>query len=75
MPNTSDAAFIYYHTDKVKEVPQTWQDVYSEAGQNGGIVYQGAAYEGLTCDFLEIAFAAGGSVHLRRRQEVDVQLA
>ena len=62
VPNTSDAAFIYYHTDKVKEVPQTWQDVYSEAGQKGGIVYQGAAYEGLTCDFLEIAFAAGGSV-------------
>ena len=27
-----------------------------------GIVYQGAAYEGLTCDFLEIAFAAGGKV-------------
>ena len=62
VPNTSDAAFIYYHTDKVKEIPQTWQDVYSEAGQKGGIVYQGAAYEGLTCDFLEIAFAAGGSV-------------
>ena len=31
-------------------------------GQNDGIVYQGAAYEGLTCDFLEIAFAAGGKV-------------
>jgi len=62
VPNTSDAAFIYYHTDKVKEIPQTWQDVYSEAGQKGGIVYQGAAYEGLTCDFLEIAFAAGGKV-------------
>ena len=32
------------------------------AGQNDGIVYQGAPYEGLTCDFLEIAFAAGGQV-------------
>ena len=29
---------------------------------NGGIVFQGAAYEGLTCDWLEIAYAAGGSV-------------
>ena len=28
----------------------------------GGIVFQGAAYEGLTCDWLELAFAAGGSV-------------
>ena len=30
--------------------------------ENDGIVYQGAPYEGLTCDFLEIAFAAGGEV-------------
>ena len=29
---------------------------------SGGIVYQGAPYEGLTCDFLELAFAAGGKV-------------
>ena len=32
------------------------------AGENDGIVYQGAPYEGLTCDFLELAFAAGGQV-------------
>ena len=31
-------------------------------GQNDGIVYQGAPYEGLTCDFLELAYAAGGEV-------------
>ena len=61
-PRTSDAAFLYYRTDKVKAVPATWQDVYKEAAANDGIVYQGAAYEGLTCDFLEIAFAAGGKV-------------
>ena len=30
--------------------------------QNDGIVYQGAPYEGLTCDFLELAYAAGGEV-------------
>ena len=43
-------------------MPATWQDVYKQAAQKDGIVYQGAAYEGLTCDFLELAFAAGGEV-------------
>ena len=62
VPRTSDAAFLYYRTDKVKQPPATWQEVYDVASQNDGIVYQGAAYEGLTCDFLEIAFAAGGKV-------------
>ena len=61
-PRTSDAAFLYYHTGKVKEAPATWQAVYDEAAKQDGIVYQGAAYEGLTCDFLELAFAAGGKV-------------
>jgi trehalose/maltose transport system substrate-binding protein len=62
VPETTDAGFLYYRDDKVKQVPATWQAVYKEAAQNGGIVYQGAAYEGLTCDFLEIMFAAGGQV-------------
>jgi multiple sugar transport system substrate-binding protein len=61
-PESSDAALIYYRTDKVKTPPATWQEVYSDAQKQGGIVYQGAAYEGLTCDFLELLFAAGGSV-------------
>jgi multiple sugar transport system substrate-binding protein len=62
MPQQTDSAFLYYRTDQVKEVPSTWQQVYEVAKQNDGIVYQGAPYEGLTCDFLEIAFAAGGTV-------------
>jgi len=62
MPQQTDAAFLYYRTDQVEEVPATWQQVYEVAGQNDGIVYQGAPYEGLTCDFLELAFAAGGEV-------------
>jgi multiple sugar transport system substrate-binding protein len=62
VPETSDAAFIYYNTKKVSSAPTTWQDVYSQAKSKGGIVYQGAPYEGLTCDFLELAFAAGGQV-------------
>ena len=62
VPKVSDAAFLYYRTDLVKQEPQTWQDVYNDAKGTGGIVYQGASYEGLTCDFLELAFAAGGKV-------------
>jgi multiple sugar transport system substrate-binding protein len=61
-PDSSDAAFIYYRTDKGGKAPTTWQEVYKNAESTDGIVYQGAAYEGLTCDFLEIAYAAGGTV-------------
>ena len=62
VPAASDAAFLFYRTDKMKTAPSTWQAVYQEAAKQGGIVYQGAPYEGLTCDFLELGFAAGGQV-------------
>jgi multiple sugar transport system substrate-binding protein len=62
MPQQTDAAFLYYRTDQVDAVPETWQGVYEEAKKNDGIVYQGAPYEGLTCDFLELAYAAGGEI-------------
>ncbi|MGH2969237.1 MAG: ABC transporter substrate-binding protein [Solirubrobacteraceae bacterium] len=62
VPSYTNAAFLYYRTDKVDSVPATWQEVYQQAADKGGIVFQGAAYEGLTCDWLELAFAAGGSV-------------
>jgi len=62
VPSYTNAALIYYRTDKVDAAPSTWQQVYQEAGDKGGIVYQGASYEGLTCDWLELAFAAGGEV-------------
>jgi len=59
VPETSDAAFIYY---KNGTAPSTWQQVYTQGKSGGGLVYQGAPYEGLTCNFLELAFAAGGKV-------------
>jgi multiple sugar transport system substrate-binding protein len=62
MPQQTDSAFLYYRDDQIKEPPATWQAVYQAAAQNDGIVYQGAPYEGLTCDYLELAFAAGGKV-------------
>ena len=62
IPQQTDAAFLYYRTDQVTTPPKTWQDVYRIAEAKHGIVYQGAPYEGLTCDFLELAYAAGGKV-------------
>ena len=62
MPQQTDAGFLYYRTDQVKTPPATWQAVYADAAAKDGIVYQGAPYEGLTCNFLELAFAAGGQV-------------
>ena len=62
VPHNSNAALLYYRTDAVSEVPKTWEDTYTLAAEHDGIVYQGAPYEGLTCDFLEIAYSAGGEV-------------
>ena len=62
VPFDTDAALLFYRDDRVTTPPSTWQDLYAQARNDGGRVYQGASYEGLTCDFLELAFAAGGQV-------------
>jgi len=62
VPRVTDAGLLYYRSDQVNEVPPTWQAVYADAAKKDGIIYQGAAYEGLTVDYLELAFAAGGKV-------------
>lgn len=62
LPYNSNAGLLFYRTDKVKQVPDTWEAVYKEAKSKGGIVYQGARYEGLTVNFLELLFADGGKV-------------
>jgi multiple sugar transport system substrate-binding protein len=62
LPHNSNAALLYYRTDAVKDAPTTWEDTYTLAAEHDGIVYQGAAYEGLTCDFLEFLYSAGGQV-------------
>jgi multiple sugar transport system substrate-binding protein len=62
VPHKTNAGFLYYRTDQVDEVPETWREVYDIAAETDGIAYQGAAYEGLTVNFLELAFAAGGKV-------------
>jgi len=60
IPFNTNAGFLYYRTDKVSTAPKTWQDVYADAKQDGGLVYQGASYEGLTVNFLELLYTAGG---------------
>jgi multiple sugar transport system substrate-binding protein len=61
-PYVSDTGFLYYRTDKVSKAPESWEQVYADAKAAGGLVYQGAKYEGLTCTYLELLFGAGGSV-------------
>jgi multiple sugar transport system substrate-binding protein len=62
VPFNSNAGFIYYRTDQVDKAPDNWEDLYKEAGENDGVVYQGFRYEGLTVNFLELVYSAGGSV-------------
>ena len=61
VPKQADAALLYYRTDRVKHVPTTWQELYRQAATQPRkrLRYQGLGYEGLTVNFLEIAYAAG----------------
>jgi multiple sugar transport system substrate-binding protein len=72
VPYHTNAGFLYYRTDQVDQAPETWEDVYAAAGEGNGIVYQGAAYEGLTVNFLELLYSGGGSVLSEDGQEVTV---
>ena len=60
VPFNTNAGFLYYRTDKVKQAPKTWQQVYQDAKSDGHLVYQGSRYEGLTVNFLELLYSAGG---------------
>jgi multiple sugar transport system substrate-binding protein len=62
LPFNTNAGFLYYRTDQVPKPPTSWEDVYKEAAEKDGLVYQGSAYEGLTVDFLELLNSAGGHV-------------
>ena len=72
VPKDTNAGFLYYRTDQVDQLPETWQGVYEDAKSKDGIVYQGASYEGLTVDFLELAYAAGGTVLNEEGTEVTI---
>ncbi len=72
VPYHTNAGFMYYRTDQVEQLPDSWEQVYEEAGKNNGIVYQGASYEGLTVNFLELLYSGGGTVLSEDGSEVQV---
>jgi multiple sugar transport system substrate-binding protein len=71
-PKDTNAGFLYYRNDQVDQLPDTWQGVYEDAAGQDGIVYQGASYEGLTVNFLELAYAAGGTALSEDGTEVTI---
>jgi multiple sugar transport system substrate-binding protein len=72
LPFNTNAGFLFYRTDEVPEPPSTWEDVYKEAKEDNGLVYQGERYEGLTVDFLELLYSAGGKVLSEDGETVEI---
>jgi len=71
-PLFEDQGFMYYRKDLLAKAglspPTTWQQLESEAKTlvsknlvKYGFVWQGASYEGLTCNFMEYLASAGGT--------------
>ncbi|MBT8160103.1 ABC transporter substrate-binding protein [Arthrobacter sp. GN70] len=62
-PFFTNAGLIYYDKSKVAK-PETWQQLYTEAAKasGDGVVFQAKQYEGLTVNFLELLYSAGGDV-------------
>jgi multiple sugar transport system substrate-binding protein len=72
LPFNTNAGFLFYRTDEVPKPPTAWEDVYEEAKENNGLVYQGERYEGLTVDFLELLYSAGGTVLSEDGETVEI---
>ncbi len=71
-PLFEDQGFLFYRKDLLDKqhltVPQTWEQLESDAQQlqkaglvKYGFVWQGASYEGLTCNYMEYLTDAGGT--------------
>ena len=67
-PHFTDAGLIYYRTDINKTAPTTWDDLVTMARAAAssttklGYLWQGARYEGLVCNFVEVLYGYGGAV-------------
>ncbi len=84
MPFFSDFGILYYRSDLLQKYnisapPTSWDDLGQQAmtimngekGSNstfGGFVFQGSAYEGLTCDALEWLASTGGGMIVENGQ-------
>lgn len=66
-PMRTDLGILYYRTDIVSTPPKTFDELTTMA-KSGlsktkiGYAWQGAQYEGLVCDFVEVLAGYGGSV-------------
>jgi len=71
-PLFEDQGFLYYRKDLLAKegmsVPTTWEQLESDAMKmqkaglvKYGFVWQGASYEGLTCNYIEYLADAGGT--------------
>jgi trehalose/maltose transport system substrate-binding protein len=88
IPWYTDAGILYYRTDLLEKhgfegPPQTWTELEemataiqeAERAENPdffGFVWQGGAYEGLTCDALEWQYSNGGGVIVEEDLTVSV---
>lgn len=88
MPWFTDAGLLFYRKDLLEKyklpVPTTWSELSQSAkviqdgerqtgnSQMWGYVWQGRAYEGLTCDALEWVYSHNGGTLINAKGEVDV---
>jgi trehalose/maltose transport system substrate-binding protein len=82
-PYNTNAGFLYYRSDLVDAAPTTWDQLCEEATSVGeaegigGLIGQGAQYEGFVVNWLEYYWGAGGDLFNEDQSQVvfDVDLA
>ena len=72
LPFNTNAGFLFYRNNEVPKPPTTWEQVYKEAQEDNGLVYQGERYEGLTVNFLELLYSDGGKVLSEDGETVEI---
>lgn len=66
-PLRTDIGLLYYRKDLIPTPPTTWEQL-TTMGKSAmpktkyGYVWQGAQYEGLVCNFVEVLYGYGGTI-------------